>query len=146
MRNRAKSLGIQAPLVAVWLLAGATGVPAAEMEPASALPAEQPGPTQGAPSKQPISIALTVSGGVSLGAYQAGYLFYLSETAKLNPSLFKIRLATGASAGMINALLTMMSIGDEAQTDITKTLLYKLWTAMRYDELLDVEEAPPLAD
>lgn len=91
-----------------------------------------------------ISLAMTVSGGVSLGAYQAGYLYYLTQTAKLNPSLFDFRLITGASAGMINAMLTVIAMGqkDDAAFDPTESLFYKVWNEMRYDELLDVQKAP----
>lgn len=92
-----------------------------------------------------ISLAITISGGVSLGAYQAGYLYYLTETAKRNPTLFDFRLVTGASAGMINAMLTLLSMGreDGAVLDPTESLFYKIWTEMRYRELLDIENAPP---
>ncbi len=93
----------------------------------------------------PLPLSVTVSGGTSLGAYQAGYLYYLTETAKLNPDTFQIHLMTGASAGMINAVLTLLSMGNDEAPNPHDTLFYKLWTAMRYDELLDVEKAPPLA-
>jgi predicted acylesterase/phospholipase RssA len=91
-----------------------------------------------------IPLSITVAGGVSLGAYQAGYLYYLTETAKLNRDLFDLRLVTGASAGMINAFLTLIAMGkdSEASPDPTMSLFYRLWTEMRYDELLDVKNAP----
>ena len=96
--------------------------------------------------RKPYHVSLTVSGGVSLGAYQAGYLFYLSEVAKLNPELFDLKMLTGASAGMVNAMLTMLAMGDgRSQTAPGDSLLYKTWTQMRYDDLLDVKDAPPLA-
>ncbi|MDJ0765109.1 MAG: patatin-like phospholipase family protein [Myxococcota bacterium] len=97
------------------------------------------------PRTHPIPMVLTVSGGVSLGAYQAGYLFYLTEVAKMNPQYLNIRLVTGASAGMINTLLTLLSMGDDLEQDPSKSLFFNVWTSMRYDELLDVATAPPMA-
>ncbi len=94
---------------------------------------------------KPLSIALTVSGGVSLGAYQAGYLFYLTEVAKRNKGLINPRLVTGASAGMINSLLTLMAMGDDSREDPAQSLFYKLWNDMHYKDLFDVDQAPPLA-
>ena len=96
------------------------------------------------PSKK-VSLALTVSGGVSLGAYQAGYLYYLAEVAKENPDLLEFNLITGASAGLINAVLTLMALGDRQNSgdDPSASLLYKTWIEMTHEELLDVEDAPP---
>jgi predicted acylesterase/phospholipase RssA len=93
----------------------------------------------------PLTWSVTTAGGVSQGAYQAGYLYYLSEVAKKNPDLIELRMFTGASAGMINNLLTVMALGDEGRTAPDESLLYKIWTEMRYDELLDTDKAPPLA-
>jgi predicted acylesterase/phospholipase RssA len=98
-----------------------------------------------ASAQGPVSLAITVSGGVSLGAYQAGYLYYLTETAKLNPRLLDIRLVTGASAGMINALLTLLAMGERGAVEPEDSLFYRVWNRMRYDEFLDVERAPPKA-
>lgn len=93
----------------------------------------------------PISFSITVSGGVSLGAYQAGYLYYLVEVFKRNPKLFELRLITGASAGTINALMAVMSAGSSPNSSPVDSLFYKVWNSMHYEELLDVEKAPPLA-
>ncbi len=95
--------------------------------------------------KKPLSLSLTVSGGVSLGAYQAGYLYYLTEVAKLNRELFEIRLLTGASAGTINTLLTMLSLGSAPEDEPAETLLYRLWVGIHFKDLFDVDQAPPLA-
>src|SRR5262249_32845692 len=59
--------------------------------------------------KRPEAIALTASGGVSLGAYQAGYLYFATETVRRTPTAPPLRLVTGASAGSINAFLTAVS-------------------------------------
>ncbi|MCS6901843.1 MAG: hypothetical protein RMJ98_19660 [Myxococcales bacterium] len=65
----------------------------------------QPGP----PTRRKIPfLGLTGSGGVSFGAYKAGYLYYLTEVAKLpaNHSPIDLKLVTGASAGNIHVLFT----------------------------------------
>ncbi|MBN2673841.1 MAG: patatin-like phospholipase family protein [Deltaproteobacteria bacterium] len=93
----------------------------------------------------PIQMSLTTSGGVSLGAYQAGYLYYLVEVTKLNPDLFDPRIVTGSSAGTINSLISVISMGNELVSSPSESLFYQLWTDMSIQELLDVEDAPPLA-
>ncbi len=130
-----------------------TDVPAEAPDvPAADGPAELPVPevaetsTETTPRKAgPISLAVTVAGGVSLGAYQGGYLYYLTETAKRNPDLFAPRLVTGASAGMVNTLLTVLAMGTPEPQSPEESLFFRVWNEMRYDELLDVEEAPPQA-
>ena len=66
------------------------------------LPPIPPAPPM--PAVPPL-LGLTVSGGVSLGSFEAGYLYYLFEALKLNPGLADPRIFTGASAGSVNALL-----------------------------------------
>lgn len=103
------------------------------------------GSAEAEPDPGPLSLSLTTSGGVSLGAYQAGYLFYLSEVIKKNPEVFEVHILTGSSAGMVNSMITLMSLGGEEQGDPRASLYYRLWTEIHYRELLDVEDAPPLA-
>lgn len=93
----------------------------------------------------PVQLSLTTSGGVSLGAYQSGYLYYFVEVAKLNPELFEPRVVTGSSAGTINSLIAVISLGNDLISSPEESLFYQLWTDMSILELLDVEAAPPLA-
>ena len=102
-------------------------------------------PVSPAPSPWPIQFSLTSSGGVSLGAYQAGYLYYLSEVIKMNPELFRLRVVTGSSAGTINSLITAISLGNDVQSNPRESLFFKVWSAMSINKLLDVADAPPLA-
>ncbi len=101
-------------------------------------------PSKSSPFNRQVSLAVTISGGVSLGAYQAGYLYYLTETAKLNRDLFNLRLVTGASAGTINAMLTLMAMGqvDKDTSSPINSLFFKVWNEMKHNELLDVKSAP----
>ncbi|MCP4674990.1 MAG: patatin-like phospholipase family protein [Deltaproteobacteria bacterium] len=141
-------LGIFPLILAALFCAGATDVDE-EDPPAAALTSLDEAAPEPLNEKQgltkPLSISLTVSGGVSLGAYQAGYLFYLTEVAKLNKDLINPRLVTGASAGMINSLLTVMAMGDDAEEEPAKSLFYRIWNDLHYRDLFDVDQAPPLA-
>jgi len=63
--------------------------------------------------REPIDLSMVISGGVSLGAYEAGYNWamvkMLSNARERNKTLdIKLRSVTGASAGSINALLSAM--------------------------------------
>ncbi|MBN2530395.1 MAG: patatin-like phospholipase family protein [Deltaproteobacteria bacterium] len=48
-------------------------------------------------------VSLTIRGGSSLGAYEAGYLYMLTEAIKRNPQYFTAEVLSGASAGAINS-------------------------------------------
>lgn len=93
-----------------------------------------PSPTPAAPVG-PRPLSLTISGGVSLGSYEAGFLYYALETAKRNPKLFDLRLATGASAGSINALLSVMSACSELDPSPSQSLFYSTWVTVGFREL-----------
>ncbi|HYG70619.1 MAG TPA: patatin-like phospholipase family protein, partial [Anaeromyxobacteraceae bacterium] len=82
----------------------------------------------------PESAAVTVSGGVSLGAYEAGFLYYTLATIREDPNV-ELKLLTGASAGGLNALLSLLSAcGGEARTP-ADSLLWKLWIPVGFDRL-----------
>ncbi len=84
-------------------------------------------------------VTFTLRGGVSLGAFEAGYTYYLAEAIKQNPNLFDMRLVTGASAGSINALLLLMALGGEPVSAPEKSILYRVWTDLNQKDLLDTE-------
>ena len=100
------------------------------------LPPALPSPT---PNPSPI-LGLTVSGGVSLGSFEAGYLYYLFETLKLNPGLADPRIFTGASAGSANALLSLAGqlLGAEPRPD--NSLFYRTWIPVGLKQLFDPRE------
>jgi hypothetical protein len=116
-------------------------------------PVEPPAPTadsqpiaEAAPADAlPMPLSITTSGGVSLGGYQAGFLYYLTEVVKLNPGVFTPRILTGSSAGMINSVIAAISLGSPPENDPQHSPFFESWTELRYDELLDVDDAPPLA-
>lgn len=94
-------------------------------------------------SAGPTPISVTVSGGVSLGAYEAGYLYYLTETLKLNRDKLHLRIATGSSAGSINALLTGIESCSPPVKDPRATLFYRAWTSSGIRELYDEAAVKP---
>jgi predicted acylesterase/phospholipase RssA len=92
-------------------------------------------------------VAFTVSGGVSLGAYEAGlswatvrYLAAVREGRAEVGALFRPRLAavTGSSAGAVNALLAAATwcARPERAGDVDANLLLSAWIDLDFDELL----------
>lgn len=81
--------------------------------------------------------ALVVSGGVSLGAYQAGVLYYYTEALKSSAALLRekgarvpdgrFQIAAGASAGSINAFLAAMSGCLPSEPKPEASLFYRTW-------------------
>ena len=94
-----------------------------------------------------------VSGGVSLGAYQAGFLYYYTSALRIQlarggadagspdgravRALPRIEVATGASAGAVNAFLALMEgcrSGDIPQP--TESPFYKAWVPIGLRQLV----------
>jgi len=95
--------------------------------------------------RKPINLSMVISGGVSLGAYEAGYNWamvkMLSNIRATNPAVQPhLRSVTGASAGSINALLTAMYWCQEPKiTDtnsIDNNLFYNTWVGLGLEELI----------
>jgi predicted acylesterase/phospholipase RssA len=138
-------------VAACCLLAAAQGAQAeAPPDEGPSLPRSQPGEPEGlapldpsalpAAHARPIPLGITVSGAVSLGAWQAGFLYYLAETIKRNPEQLELHLLTGASAGTINALLTAMEISGEPVDDPRESLFWSMWNEFTYEEIFDVSQ------
>ncbi|HYV65535.1 MAG TPA: patatin-like phospholipase family protein, partial [Myxococcales bacterium] len=66
--------------------------------------------------------SLTISGGVSLGSYEAGLVYYVVEAMRLNPAAATPRIVTGASAGSVNGLMTILQSCGGAVSDPTASL------------------------
>ncbi len=102
-------------------------------------------PAKGARADAPPPLSITVRGGVSLGAYEAGYLYYLTEVLKLNSRLADVKVVTGASAGTINALLVVEALRHvHPVQNPTMSMFYRAWTDDRLASrrLLDVTMDP----
>ena len=92
------------------------------------------------------NFSLVISGGISLGAYEAGYnwalLKYMTYLKHHNPNLhIHMKSIAGASAGAINTLISAMSwcrSKEELDTNntIEDNLFYHMWTAVDFEDLL----------
>ena len=89
--------------------------------------------------------SITVSGGVSLGAYEAGYLYYSLAAQRANPGSARVIMATGASAGSVNALLTLRASCAGASLDPRQSLFHRVWVPMGLNQLFRPESRSPVA-
>ncbi len=85
-------------------------------------------------------LALTVSGGVSLGAYEAGMLHILTEALRKSPGSAKLKVVTGASAGSANALIAATDACLRKVQEPEQTLGYKVWVETGLDNLFDPQK------
>jgi predicted acylesterase/phospholipase RssA len=92
-----------------------------------------------------VPVAITVSGGVSLGAYEAGFLYYSLAAQRANPGSSRVVIATGASAGSVNALLTLRASCGDASLDPRQSLFHRVWVPMGLNQLFRPESRSPVA-
>ncbi len=92
-----------------------------------------------------IPVSITVSGGVSLGAYEAGYLYYSLAAQRANPGFARVLIATGASAGSVNALLTLGASCAGSSFDPVKSLFHRVWVPMGLGQLYRPDARSPVA-
>ncbi|MDB4983812.1 MAG: hypothetical protein JWM82_4564, partial [Myxococcales bacterium] len=106
-------------------------------------------------------LALSVSGAVSLGNYQGGFLYYLlaafgelraldklaaaraGATWKASESLSPLGLVTGASSGSINAFVAAIAACQELEASPRKSLFWNVWVPVGGKELTSSEEVSP---
>ncbi len=79
--------------------------------------------------------SITISGGVSLGAYEAGLVYYTVEGMRLNPSAATPRIVTGASAGSVNGFMTILQSCGAAVPDPSASLLWNAWIPLGLEKL-----------
>lgn len=80
------------------------------------------------PSPQPPTpLAVTISGGGTLGAYMGGELYYMGLSNRLAQSTYEPRVFTGASAGSINAFISVMTTCAEIEPSPTESMFWKVW-------------------
>ncbi len=99
--------------------------------------ASLPSRDQDAVDEQPY--AMTISGGVSLGAYEAGLNWAVVELMRNHTPQQQPRLlgVTGASAGSINALLTAIRWCEvQTTTTVDDNLFADTWLPVGFDTLL----------
>ncbi|MBF5042243.1 patatin-like phospholipase family protein [Aggregicoccus sp. 17bor-14] len=109
----------------------------------------QPAPAPAAPAQRTdLPLTLVLSGGVSLGSYEAGLGWTVVEFARRVPELTmdaragrpRLVAATGASAGSINALLSALlwcaAPQSRADSSVDHNLLRDTWVPVGLDRLL----------
>ena len=99
-------------------------------------------------TSQVVDLAIASSGGVSIGAYQAGASWMFAELVKFmrdNPAQrarfrlpsFRIAALSGASAGNINSLLLALQSCDASPAGpAERSALWDIWTQMGMSQLL----------
>ncbi len=93
--------------------------------------------------RKEIRISMVISGGVSLGAYEAGYNWAMIKLLRklkdknkdVNPKLISL---AGASAGSINALLSGVywCQKDDYKNSVNDNLFYDTWTGIDINDLI----------
>ncbi|KFE71974.1 patatin-like phospholipase family protein [Hyalangium minutum] len=101
------------------------------------------GPSTPTASPHASTHALTVSGGVSLGAYEAGFLAYATAAARVH-GVEHVGLLTGTSAGSLNVLLAVLSACGEAAPGPTQSIFWETWIPVGFDRLFVPEDVTPL--
>ena len=87
------------------------------------------------PGEGPVS-AWSISGGVSLGAYQAGYLYYETAFLRANPGLHRPLILTGTSAGAINAVLSLVEQCSPQWGGPEESLWWQTWSQLGFKRLV----------
>ena len=120
-----------------WLLAAALAF--ATAPPASAADAS------GAPAFRRAA-SFTVSGGSALGSYQAGFLYYMLAAREVNGGGGpRLKLASGASAGSINAMLALTHAEGGLPLDPDENLFARVWLPVGFRDLFVRGAVTPLA-
>ena len=89
------------------------------------------------------SVAMVISGGASLGVYEAGYTYLLGEVLKRQGT--PLSVATGASAGSGNALLTALSSCTAANDLPTHDLGYRFWLPQQFGNLFEPDSSTAIS-
>ncbi len=91
-----------------------------------------------------IDLSMVISGGVSLGAYEAGYnwamIKMLTQIKQQPQSSIHLRSVTGASAGSINALISAIywcqDPSNPTLNSIDNNLFYNTWAKLGLNDLI----------
>ncbi|MFW7379717.1 MAG: patatin-like phospholipase family protein [Oligoflexus sp.] len=89
-------------------------------------------------------LVLTVSGGVSLGAYEGGYVYYLAKQLS-QLKLTNLKVVTGASAGSINALMAAMLNCSNITENPEESLPWKVWIPVGLNKLSEIADVTPIS-
>lgn len=93
----------------------------------------------------PLPASMTIAGGVSLGAYEAGLVYYTLEGLRANPGLTELKLATGASAGSVNGFMAVLQSCGAGVPDPRQSLFWKAWIPLGLADLTQPGKEVPTA-
>ena len=88
---------------------------------------------------------LTISGGVSLGAYEGGQLYFLMNHLRARTPPAELAVVTGASAGSLNGLIAIMSSCGLRQEAPLDSLAYRVWHSVDLAGLARPSEVTPIS-
>jgi hypothetical protein len=129
-------------LLALAATVAAESAARAEVGVSPAAPPAAPEATFVEPAAPPdASIALVASGGVSLGAYQAGFLYMALRLQENRFPERRLAVAAGTSAGSANALISALNSCTGVEADPTDDAGWQVWVPVGLDQLFDPERA-----
>lgn len=85
-------------------------------------------------------LGMTVSGGVSLGTWESGFVYFYLEAEKHRPTS-QLRIVTGASAGAANALVAAISSCQPPNPLPMSSLGWNVWGPVGFNDLFDRKRA-----
>ena len=90
---------------------------------------------------EPVPLGVVVRGGASLGSFEAGALFELTELTHSRPELLTPRVYTGTSAGSINGLIAALTeFGAGAhESEPERSLFYRSWIPVGTKGMFDAD-------
>ncbi len=98
-----------------------------------------PAPSSAVPVS-PRPLGLTISGGVSLGTYEAGFVYLYLEAQKAKPRQ-QLKIVTGASAGSANSLIAAISSCQPPNPWPFDDLGWLVWGDIGFRDLFDRKHA-----
>lgn len=115
-----------------------------ELPPAPLVGPEEPELTE-ATAPPDANIALVASGGVSLGAYQAGFLYMSLWTREVRFPRRRLALAAGTSAGSANALIAALNSCNGPAERPADDLGWRVWVPTGLEALFDPDAVTPVS-
>ena len=98
-----------------------------------------PEPVEPPKATGPVPLSVTISGGGTKGAYMAGQLYYLQQLVERAQGSHEVRVYTGASAGAINSITSVLSQCGPRLGSPQQSLFWKVWIPVGVNDLFHPE-------